>query len=195
MKRNIFGGLAVSALIIAAPLSAASAADMALKAPPPAPVVWSWTGGYVGGNVGYSWGKWDSYDFGGTAIFPSPTGLGTRDDPNVKGWLGGLQAGYNYQVSPQWVVGIEGDFDWSGERASDPARASASFPGPVGGICDVSPPCITTISAATANNWKLPWFATLRGRVGLVEGESCSFTAQVDLRLARRNFQTLQAPP
>jgi outer membrane immunogenic protein len=188
MKRNIFGGLAVSALIIAAPLSAASAADMALKAPPPAPVVWSWTGGYVGGNVGYSWGKWDSYDFGGTAIFPSPTGLGTRDDPNVKGWLGGLQAGYNYQVSPQWVVGIEGDFDWSGERASDPARASASFPGPVGGICDVSPPCITTISAATANNWKLPWFATLRGRVGLVEGESWLFYGTGGLAIGATEF-------
>jgi outer membrane immunogenic protein len=57
MKRHIIGGVAVSALLIAAPLSAASAADMALKAPPPAPVVWSWTGGYVGGNVGYSWGK------------------------------------------------------------------------------------------------------------------------------------------
>lgn len=97
MKLNILGGLAVSALLIAGPLSAASAADMALKAPPPVPVVWNWTGGYVGANVGYSWGRWDSNDVGGTAIFPSPGGLGTTDDPNVKGWLGGFQAGYNYK--------------------------------------------------------------------------------------------------
>ena len=36
----------------------AFAADMAVKAPPPAPApVHSWTGWYVGGNVGYSWGR------------------------------------------------------------------------------------------------------------------------------------------
>jgi outer membrane immunogenic protein len=174
MKRNIVGGLAVSALLIAAPLSTAGAADMPLKAPPPAAVVWSWTGGYVGGNVGYSWGDWDSNDIGGTAIFPAPTGLGTTASPNVQGWLGGFQAGYNYQVSPQWVVGVEGDFDWTGERASDGASASASFltPPPLIGVCDAHPPCITTLTGTTANNWKLPWFATLRGRLGLIEGQS-----------------------
>jgi outer membrane immunogenic protein len=36
----------------------AFAADMAVKAPPPPPApVFSWTGWYVGGNVGYSWGS------------------------------------------------------------------------------------------------------------------------------------------
>jgi outer membrane immunogenic protein len=36
----------------------ATAADMPLKAPPPV-VVYNWTGFYVGGNVGYSWGSGD----------------------------------------------------------------------------------------------------------------------------------------
>jgi outer membrane immunogenic protein len=47
-------------VIVAAGLigTPAFAADMAVKAPPPAPApVYNWTGWYVGGNVGYSWGN------------------------------------------------------------------------------------------------------------------------------------------
>ena len=35
----------------------ASAADMAVKAPPPPPPAFSWTGWYVGLNAGYDWGR------------------------------------------------------------------------------------------------------------------------------------------
>lgn len=89
----------------------AYAADMPLKAPPP---VLSWTGGYVGLNGGYGWGDWDSDSI--AAIFPD--GVTTTADPDVRGWFGGVTAGYNWQSSQQWVVGVEGDFDWSGEKAS-----------------------------------------------------------------------------
>jgi hypothetical protein len=48
---KIAGGIAAIAALIGAP---AFAADMAVKAPPPAPApVYSWTGWYVGGNLGY----------------------------------------------------------------------------------------------------------------------------------------------
>jgi outer membrane immunogenic protein len=166
MKRYILGGLAASALLIAAPLGGASAADMPLKAPPPPPPVMSWTGWYAGVNGGYSWGDWDSSSL--AAIFPGGTGA----RPDVKGWFGGVQAGYNWQVSSQWVLGIEGDFDWSGERARDGYSATTSAPTvgfPAGiGACDVAPICTTTVTTTAANQWKLPWFATLRGRAGVL---------------------------
>jgi hypothetical protein len=53
MRRDIIGGLAVSALLIAAPLSTANEADMQLKATPivDAPAL-SWNGCYVGAHAG-----------------------------------------------------------------------------------------------------------------------------------------------
>jgi outer membrane immunogenic protein len=159
MKKKLLA--AAAALGTFAAITPASAADMALKAPPP-PVVWDWTGGYVGANVGYSWGDWKSSSL--AAIFPG--GLATAS-PNVDGWLGGFQAGYNWQASPQWVLGIEGDFQWTGESASDPYSDSISFPSGIGtGICDAHPICTETVTTTGVDNWKLPWFATLRGRAG-----------------------------
>jgi outer membrane immunogenic protein len=116
MKRNIIRALTVSALLIAAPLSAASAADMPLKAPPapPAPV-WNWTGFYLGGNVG-----WVGEHASGTSNFIdtafAPTS-NTFNNPqanafNKSGAISGFQAGYNWQTAPSFVIGIEGDFDW-----------------------------------------------------------------------------------
>jgi outer membrane immunogenic protein len=156
----------IGALASFAAIDFACAADMAVKAPVADP--WTWTGVYVGGNGGYSWGNWDSTST--SAIFPgTPTALGTTASPNVKGWFGGLQAGYNWQFAPQWVVGIEGDVDWSGENASDPGSASISFPSGIGtGICDAHPICTTTIASTTNATWNLDWFATLRGRLGFV---------------------------
>ena len=52
--KKILGGFVVSALL-AGPVAAA---DMPVKAPPPVIVtVFDWTGCYIGGHVGYAWGK------------------------------------------------------------------------------------------------------------------------------------------
>ena len=162
MKKLLIAGAALTALIG----TPALAADMALKAPPPPAPVLSWTGGYVGLNGGYGWGRWNSNSI--AAIFPD--GVTTNADPNVQGWFGGVTAGYNWQTSQQWVVGIEGDFDWSGERASDSASSTTSalttgFPAGVG-LCDAHAPCTTTTMATTNNEWRKEWFATLRARAG-----------------------------
>jgi outer membrane immunogenic protein len=71
MKKLLCAGAMLASF---AAIQSASAADLALKAPPPAPI-YSWTGFYLGANVGYSWGKAKSvYDdpnfpnFGASAL-------------------------------------------------------------------------------------------------------------------------------
>lgn len=96
----------------------ALAADMAVKAPQPAgpvaPVI-DWTGFYVGGNLGgvaeHASGTSDFLDT--FVIFP----FGFATNPQSNSFsstrlLGGVQAGYNWQFNPQWLVGLEGDWDW-----------------------------------------------------------------------------------
>jgi outer membrane immunogenic protein len=78
--------------------SAAAAADMPRSAPyyaPAAPAGFNWTGGYVGVNLGYAWGKVTNSNV-------SPSGL-----------EGGVQGGYNWQ-SGQFVYGAETDLQLSG---------------------------------------------------------------------------------
>lgn len=84
--------------------TSAMAADMAVKAPPPAPLpAATWTGCYAGGNIGAGWQRNDPVD-------PTdPVDLGTT----VAGFIGGGQVGCDYQWSSNLVVGIQGMFDGS----------------------------------------------------------------------------------
>ena len=167
MKRNIIGGLAISALLIAAPLSVASAADMAVKAPPaPPPPAWTWTGFYVGGNAGGAWGSFDP----STTTVPAPGGsLGFNNVPAVNAagqqsikpssFTGGIELGYNLQAS-NVVYGVEGDIEslhLAGNSTSGPVIYPSSLPG---GACPFN--CFTINSAAS-----IDWLATARGRLGL----------------------------
>jgi outer membrane immunogenic protein len=96
-KRLLLSGIALAALAIAAP---ASAADVPMRGPvyKAAPVsLFNWTGFYIGGNAGYGWGDSDN-------LAPS-------------GWSGGGQVGYNWQYAPNWVFGLEADL--SGSNLSD----------------------------------------------------------------------------
>jgi outer membrane immunogenic protein len=90
MKKILLSGVAVAALFVAAP---ASAADVPVRGPvykaAPAPV-FNWTGFYFGGHVGYGWGD-------------------TLAGGDVDGFLGGVQLGYNWQLSRNWVFGVEAD--------------------------------------------------------------------------------------
>jgi outer membrane immunogenic protein len=118
MKRISLSIIGISGLLIAAPLSTASAADMALKAPPPPPApMFSWTGFYVGAQAGAAWGR-DNASIDNPGIpFPPPVFIPFT--MNTSGGMGGFHAGYNYQVS-QWVFGLEGSVDWTKlERTSN----------------------------------------------------------------------------
>src|SRR6266481_5788257 len=104
--------LSVAALAITA--AGASAADMAVKAPVyrPAPIVDPWVGFYVGANVGYSWGDWRADSNQRVYNFEQFTAR-----PKVDGVLGGVQAGFNWRVAPQWLFGIEADIQATDEKA------------------------------------------------------------------------------
>ena len=81
----------------------ASAADMAVKAPPPPPPpVFSWTGFYVGANIGGAWAHDGFHDVFLTNFNNSSNGV----------FIGGGQVGGNYQIG-QFVIGGEWDFDWA----------------------------------------------------------------------------------
>lgn len=87
----------------------ALAADAIVEAPPEVVVapVFSWTGGYIGGQVGYLWGDGDA---SGTVVGPGAVSAGVEPD----GWLGGVYVGYNYQFTNNVVLGIDADFAWTG---------------------------------------------------------------------------------
>jgi outer membrane immunogenic protein len=192
MKKLLRTGAMLAPLVMAVP---AVAADLPVKAPVykapvMAPVVYDWTGFYFGGNIGYSWAEWDSTNVGGTSTFPgTSTAFSSTASPNVKGVFGGVQGGYNWQFNPHWLVGIEGDFEWSGEKASDPGSVSISVPsGITTGVCDVRPPCTLTVTGETTNDWKLPWFATLRGRLGYVADQTWLFYGTGGLAIGEMGF-------
>ena len=95
-------------------ISGAHAAD-AIVYEEPAPVIaapiFSWTGGYLGGQVGYGWGKsrFSSYD-----DEDGPFALNTKPD----GFLGGLYAGYNFDMGNNVVLGVDGDITYNNLKDS-----------------------------------------------------------------------------
>jgi outer membrane immunogenic protein len=137
---------------------AAFAADMPRKAPiapAPVPVAPSWTGFYVGLNLGYGWSTDQSAVI--SANDPSSQTVFTLN-PNLNpsglksnGPLGGLQLGYNWQFAPNWVLGFETDF-----QVSD-LNDTATAPVPLAGF-----PFSSVIEQ------QINWFGTVRGRLGFL---------------------------
>jgi outer membrane immunogenic protein len=139
-----------AAMALALSTGSAVAADLpSLKGPPPVyvppPPVFSWTGPYLGVNIGGGWRErndWNAVPFGPFG------GLGLwnwNNNNNSGGVVGGGQIGYNYQFSPWLVVGLETDFQGTS----------------IG-------------SGGNGGNWgwggfgaRLPWFGTVRGRIGV----------------------------
>jgi len=149
---------AATALLAIATANAASAADMPLKAPPVAAPAWyDWTGFYVGINGGYSWGRSHTDVTGTTSV---PTALAFAMSQNLNGGLGGGQAGYNWQFNRNWLFGLEADIQGTGQRGTADAPTFVFVPG-------VAAAALPTVTATGTLAQKLPWFATLRARLGV----------------------------
>jgi outer membrane immunogenic protein len=172
--------LATVVAIIALIGPSAFAADMG--APPPAPApVYNWSGWYVGGNIGASFGRVKT-DFNVAPVtvlategvnsvqFQTP-GLGGSNIENPSGLIGGGQIGYNWQLSPIWVVGLEADFQGADEK--DRGTATQNF--------NVSFPPTSVFASATGSavldyQTKIEWFGTVRGRIGYLWGDGAVLT-------------------
>src|SRR5665213_2714081 len=87
--------------------TSAMAADLPARVYTKAPAFvdpgYNWSGFYVGGNIGYSWGRSsDTSNFTNGAGTTLSTSIGST---NLDGIVGGGQAGYNWQVQ-HWVWGL-----------------------------------------------------------------------------------------
>ena len=119
MHRLAVGVLGLLSVVAA---QAASAADMAVKAPRPVPVA-TWTGCYIGGNVGAGWHRIEQSQTGDTggAVFVPPGDWGSSQN---SGFIGGAQVGCDYQFNAHWLFGLEDMFDFGNIKSSD------NFPDP-----------------------------------------------------------------
>jgi outer membrane immunogenic protein len=87
----------------AADLPAAPASNYYTVTPTP---YYNWTGIYVGGNAGWIWSVQNNL---GITDLTVPAFFGTSTSAN--GFAGGGQVGFNWFVYPNYVLGIEGDYD------------------------------------------------------------------------------------
>ena len=123
-----FTRIVLSTAVLSLGLTGAlSAADLrpAYKAPPPvvAPVTYSWAGFYIGGHAGVGW-----------------------TEGSDAGFVGGGQIGYNWALSPNWVIGIEGDLSGTSLNANDAA--------------------VTLGNVTVTGGANLDWLSSVRGRLG-----------------------------
>jgi outer membrane immunogenic protein len=137
-KRALAGGFALAAGT-ALCVCSAQAADLPM-APRPAPMapvayvapVYNWSGFYIGGHAGGG--------FANSSWSDPITGV-SNDTFSKSGFLGGAQIGANAQFN--WlVVGLEGDFSWTGLKGSG------------------------TNSLGDTINTNVNWTSTVTGRVG-----------------------------
>ncbi|WP_134495639.1 outer membrane protein [Microvirga pakistanensis] len=119
MKKILLSSVALLGLT-----AGAVAADLPSRRAP-APIVaavplFTWTGFYVGVNAGYGWNTDDEVTIGGI----------TYDLDDEGGFVGGAQAGYNYQFG-SFVVGVEGDIQYADFGNDDDVFESSDWFGTV----------------------------------------------------------------
>jgi outer membrane immunogenic protein len=155
MRFQVLCGAAVVTLAAAIGLDhSASAADLPLKAPrraamAPAPA--TWTGLYIGGHIGYGWGRSDLV-VGTKNVAGDFWDLGH----DVDGFIGGGQVGYNWQQG-NLVFGLVGDISFSDvDGTGTNCQCGANYIG-ANGPKDGPPGKFTT---------SYDWIATIRARGG-----------------------------
>jgi outer membrane immunogenic protein len=130
--------------------------DPVYKAPSYAPPTVDWSGLYTGINIGYGVGRDPTTQ---TLCDTLGLGLGCEFQEQFKigpaGFIGGLQAGFNWHAARNWVVGVEGDIQGSAQKDT---------------VCVLG--CVTNagaIARSSTIDQSLEWFGTLRGRIGYAQ--------------------------
>jgi outer membrane immunogenic protein len=115
--------VSVSALALSCTVAAPA------QAAPPTPM--TWTGFYVGANVGYAWGNSNPSLTGDPTALPYLLNTTFAAPPSLHphGFIGGGQLGYNWQ-SGQWVYGVEVDFSGLSAKADATISPFFGFKGP-----------------------------------------------------------------
>jgi outer membrane immunogenic protein len=215
--------LFIGSILAIATVGTASAADIAVKAPIPAPPpVSDWSGIYVGVEGGYGWGKQstDAISRGGpfaatmtvagdTLPLAPPFFFPDVAIPSIKqkGWLAGGFFGAQKQWA-NWVLGIEGDIDAADINGFRTSNASLSSPeairfsdgtNGVNVICSPATPCFTLGQNLSISS-KVDALASLRGKVGwsfspnwLIYGTGGAALAHVENTVVSTNSATV--PP
>lgn len=112
MKNRLLGSVALVAMGIAVPASAADLGARPYQAPalPYVASIYDWTGFYIGANGGYGWARQclDITQLGFVDVF--------AEGCNEKGGgIVGGQIGYRWQAGT-WVFGLEAQGDWANLR-------------------------------------------------------------------------------
>jgi high affinity Mn2+ porin len=121
------------------------AADVPMGMPVKAPYVRSvfdWTGLYVGAHAGFGRGS-------STAVLTDPATSTTSN--SFGGMIGGVQAGYNYQLPSGMLLGVEADISFPNYLTSNSVVSS-----------------LATVRSDVTEQWD--YVGTARGRVGYVAG-------------------------
>src|SRR6059036_2616559 len=163
MRKLFLLGIGVFAAVMLG--GAAQAADMPVKAPPaPAPVMYNWTGFYIGAHIGGAWvdaNGHDRFDGVNNCFWGTWTGRVCFDDNgfghNDGRFIAGGQVGYNYQIG-QYVWGIEGQISAITHHNDDGACGSFVW----GTVHDTLFRCRN----------RGDWIATLSARLGVAFGQT-----------------------
>jgi outer membrane immunogenic protein len=179
VKKLLLTGVALAALSAQPAMSA----DLARPVYRPAPVVpfFSWTGFYIGANVGGVWSTSETTFTANPAFFTSAALISADGSPSLKstGLMGGAQAGYNWQTGAI-VLGLEADIN-----ATKSHHSSSITRGAVPGL-----PLGFTVSEDIKSNWLF----TLRPRVGVAFDRTMIY-ATGGLAVANFNFTQSSAFP
>jgi opacity protein-like surface antigen len=145
LKKHLLASVGLIALTVA---GSASAADITRPLSPPA-AVWNWSGLYLGGHAGYGWGRDPFTD----VIF---TGKAPLTGINSNGFLGGFQAGANWQAGA-WVGGLEIDLSATGIKGSSSVSSTVSFAGATATTSETQTDKFDLLGSARARLGYLVW--------------------------------------
>ncbi|MBA2398299.1 MAG: porin family protein [Bradyrhizobium sp.] len=160
--RIVAGSFLGIAILLAA--TAANAADIPIKARPMPVVVPGWTGLYVGVQGGGTFAdrtaRYIGNDPASTLLIDGTIPGATGEQPvlphgyRTSGATGGVEAGYNWQVSPNWLLGVEADFSAGGPRGRGNGTTA---------LLSVPP---DTLPQTVTSDQRIDWWGTVRGRFG-----------------------------